>query len=67
MRSALWRGIALLSVSETDSVQSQGQAVESLGKSAFEHMKAIGGIPKNVNQLTPDIDKLMRKVILIIF
>ena len=66
MRSALRRGIELLSAPETDSVQSQGQTIQNSGKSASEHMKVIDGIPKNVTQLKPDIDKLMCKVILIV-
>jgi len=63
MRSALRRGIELLSA---DSVQSQGQTVQNSGNSTSEHMKATDGIPKNVIQLKPDIDKLMCKVIPIV-
>ena len=66
MRSAFLRGVDLLSASETDSAQSQGQIIENPGKSASEHMEAINGVPKNVAQLKPVIDKLMCKVILIV-
>ena len=66
MHSAFWRGIDILSASGTDSAQSQGQTVENPGRSASEHMEAIGGVPKNVTQLKPVIDKLMCKVILIV-
>ena len=66
MRSALQKGIELLSAPETDSGRSQVQTVQNSGKSASEHMKAIGWIPKNVVQLKPDINKLMCKVIPIV-
>ena len=66
MRSAFWRGVDILSASGTDSAQSQGQTIESPGRSASEHMEAIGGVPKNVTKLKPVIDKLMCKVISII-
>ncbi len=65
MRSAIWRGVELLSNSEPDSVQSWGQTVESPSKSASEHMENIGGVPKNVTQLKPVISKLMHKVVTI--
>jgi len=66
MRSAFWRGVDILSASETDPAQSQGQTVESPGRSASEHMEAISRVPKNVTKLKPVIDKLMRKVISIV-
>ena len=66
MRSALRKGIELLSAPETDSVRSQVRTVQNSGKSASENMKAIGGVPKNVAQLKPDINKLMCKVTLIV-
>jgi len=66
MCSALRRVIELLSVPETDLVQSQGQTIQNSSKSASEHMKVIDGIPKNVTQLKPNIDKLICKMILIV-
>jgi hypothetical protein len=64
MRSAFWRGIEHLRAPESDSVQCQGKTAENSGKSASEHMEGISGVPKNVTQLKPVIDKLMRKVIM---
>ena len=66
MRSAFLRGVGLLSASETGSAQSQGQIVEDPGESASENMEAINGVPQNVAQLKPVIDKLMCKVIPIV-
>jgi hypothetical protein len=65
MRSAFRRGAELLSEPESGSVQSQGQTVETSGKSAAEHIEGIGGVPKNAAQLKPVINELMRKVIMI--
>ena len=65
MRSVFWKGIEFLSVPELGIAQSQEQTVESPGKSACEHMEGMSGVPKNVTQLKPVIDKLMRKVITI--
>jgi hypothetical protein len=65
MRSAFRRGVDLLSETESDSVQSQGQTVESPSKSTSEHMEGVCGVPKNVTQLKPFINKLMSKVIMI--
>jgi hypothetical protein len=63
MRSAFARGIELLSEPESSSAQSQEQTVESPSKSASEHMEGISGVPKNVTQLKPVINELMRKVV----
>jgi hypothetical protein len=65
MRSAFKRGVELLSGPKSDSVGSQGKAVQNPSESASEHMEGIGGVPKNVAQIKPVIDKLMRKVIMI--
>ena len=65
MRSAFLRGVELLSVPESNTVQSQGRTVENSGKYLSEQMEGISGVPKNVTQLQPVIDKLMRKVIMI--
>jgi hypothetical protein len=67
MRSAVWRGVELLSASASTSgsSQGQGQTIENFGKSASKNVEAIGGVPKNVTQLQPIIDELMRKVIVI--
>ena len=62
MRSAFKRGVELLSESESDTVQSQGKTVEVPGKSAAEHTEGIGRAPKNLTQLKPVINELMRKV-----
>jgi hypothetical protein len=62
MRSAFWRGIEVLSVPESDSVESQTQMVEESGKSVSERMEGAGKVPKNVTQLKPVIDQLIRKV-----
>ena len=61
MRSAFRRGVELLSEPELDSAQSQVQR----SKSAPKDMKGINGVPKNVTQLKPVIDKLMQRVIAI--
>jgi hypothetical protein len=65
MQSAFWRGIERLGAPESDSVQSQGQTAvaDNSGKSTSEHLEGISGVPKNVAQLQPVIDQLMRKVI----
>jgi len=65
MCSAFWKGIEVLSVPESGTVQSQEQMVENPGKSASEHMEGMSGVPKNVAQLKPIIEKLIRKVIMI--
>jgi hypothetical protein len=65
MRSAFLRGVELLSMPESDSVQSQGRTVENTGKYLSEQMEGISGVPKNVTQLQPVIEKLMCKVIMI--
>jgi hypothetical protein len=65
MRSAFRRGVDLLSETETDSIRSQGQTIEIHSKSTLEHMEGIGGVPENVTQLKPVINKLMSKVITI--
>jgi hypothetical protein len=65
MRSAFWKGIEFLSVPESGTAQSQEQTIENPGKSACEHIEGMSGVPKNVTQLKPVIDKLMRKVITI--
>jgi hypothetical protein len=63
MHSAFWRGIERLGMPESDSLQCQG---ENSGKSTSEHMEGISGVPKNVTQLKPVIDQLVRKVIMFI-
>ncbi len=63
MQSAFWRGIERLRAPESDAVQSQGQTADNSGKSTSEHLEGISGVPKNVAQLQPVIDQLMRKVI----
>jgi hypothetical protein len=63
MRSAFWKGVELLSEPESDSVQSQGQNVE--GESTSKRMEGISRVPKNVTQLKPALNELMRKVIMI--
>jgi hypothetical protein len=65
MCSAFWKGIEFLSASESGTAQSQEQTVENPGKSASEHMEGMSGVPKNVAQLKPIIDELMRKVIVV--
>jgi hypothetical protein len=65
MRSAFKRGIELLSEPESDSAQSQGKTMESASKYASECLEGVGGVPKNVTQLKPAIDKLMSKAIMI--
>ena len=65
MHSAFLRGVELLNQPELDSVQSPGQTVDSPRKSAPDHMGGIDGVPKNVTQLKPVMDKLMRKVTMI--
>jgi hypothetical protein len=59
MHSAFWRGIEVLSVPESDSVQSQMQMVEDSSKSVSEHMEGTGKVLKNVTQLKPFIDQLI--------
>jgi hypothetical protein len=65
MRSAFLRGVELLSAPESNFIQSQGRTVENSSKYSSEHMEGIDGVPKNVTQLQPVIDKLMCKVIMI--
>jgi hypothetical protein len=62
MSSAVTRGVKLLSELESDSVQRQGEIAENSSKSASEYMEGVGWVPKNMTQLKPVIDKLMRKV-----
>jgi hypothetical protein len=66
MRSAFKRGIELLSEPESNSVQSRGKPVEGSSKSASENMEGIVGVPKNVTQLKPVFNELMRKVMIMI-
>lgn len=65
MRSAFRKGVELLNEPELDSVQRRGKNVESPSRSASEHTEDIIGVPKNVAQLKPVINELMRKVIAI--
>jgi len=65
MRSAFKTGIEFLSEPEPGSVQSQGKPVDSSRISASECIEGIDGVPKNVDQLRPFINELMRKVIAI--
>jgi hypothetical protein len=66
MRSAFKKGVELLSEPESDSVRSQGQSSGNRRECASEDLEGIG-IPKNVTQLKPNINKLMDKVIIIVF
>ena len=59
MRSAFRRGVELLSELELDPVKSQGQS----SKSVTENMEGINGVPKNVTQLKPVVNRLLHKVI----
>jgi hypothetical protein len=63
MHSAFWKGVELLSEPESDSVQSEGQNLET--ESTSKRMEGIGRVPKNVTQLKPVVNELMRKVIMI--
>ena len=64
MHSVFWRGIELLSEPKLSAVQSQEQLfIVENPLSTSEHMESICGVPKNVAQLKPVIDKLIRKVI----
>lgn len=65
MRSALSRGVELLSEPELGSVQTQEQTEENPGKSSSDNKEVIGGVPKNAAQLKPVLDKLKRKVIIV--
>jgi hypothetical protein len=65
MRSAVRRGVELLSGLESSTAQSQGQAIEGSSKSAPGHIEDINKIPKNVAQLKSAIGKLMQNVIMI--
>jgi hypothetical protein len=65
MCSAFLRGVELLSAPELNSVQNQGRTVENSSNYSSKHMEGISGVPKNVTQLQPVIDKLMCKVIMI--
>lgn len=64
MCSAFSRGVELLSEPESDPVRCQGKTAKGHGKPTSEHTEDIGRVPKNVIQLKPIIDKLMRKVII---
>ena len=66
MCSAFKRGVELLSEPESNSVQSQTKTVENPSKSASEYLEGISGILKDAIQLKLVMDKLMRKVILIV-
>jgi len=64
MCSAFQRGIELLSELKSSTVQSREQPfIVENPLSTSEHMESICGVPKNVAQLKPVIDKLIRKVI----
>jgi hypothetical protein len=65
MRSAFRRGVELLSEPESDPVRGQEQTVESPRRSVSEHLEGVSGVPKNVTELKPIIDKLIDKVIMI--
>jgi hypothetical protein len=68
MRSAFRKGVELLSERcepESDTVRSQGQSSGSLRECTSEDLEGIG-VPKNATQLKPFINKLMRKVIIIV-
>jgi archaellum component FlaC len=65
MRSAVRRGVELLSRLESSTSRSRGQAIESSSKSAPEHIEDIDKIPKNVAQLKSVISELTQNVIMI--
>ena len=65
MCSAFKTGIELLSEPEPGSIQTQGKPVDSSSISASEHTEGIVGVPKNVAQLKPIINELLRKVMAI--
>lgn len=65
MRSAFRRGIELLSEQGSDSSRSQEQNAKNV-EFASENIEGVcGGVPRNVTQLKPVIDKLIRKVVMI--
>ena len=69
MRTAFWKGVELLGEPMSSSVQSREQpfTVETPPESTSEHTEDICGVPKNVAQLEPVIDKLICKVIMTLF
>jgi hypothetical protein len=58
MRSAFWRGVALLNESQSVMGQCQGEITASSGLSHTE----FNAIPKDVMSLKPVINLLMKKV-----
>ena len=65
MRSTFRRGIELLSEQESDTSQSQEQTAKNV-ESASENIEGVcGGVPRNVTQLKPVINELMRKMVMI--
>ena len=66
MRGAFWKGVELLGEPKSGSAQSREQpfTAETPPESTSEHTEGICGVPKNVAQLKPAIDELIRKVIL---
>ena len=65
MRSAFRRGIELLSEQGSDSSRSQEQNAKNV-EFASENIEGVcGRVPRNVTQLKPVIDKLIRKVVMI--
>jgi hypothetical protein len=65
MRSAVKRGVELLSRLESSTSGSQGEAIESSSKNAPEYIENIDKIPKDVAQIKSVISKLMQNVIII--
>jgi len=63
MRSAFWRGVALLEESEVDGQLGQGPTAGP--PNTLAHAEGISEVPRNIALIKPAIDKLMEKVILI--
>ena len=60
MRSAFWRGVALLNESQPDVGQCQGELAVNSGPSS--HIEGFSEIPKDVMALKPAIGLLINKV-----
>lgn len=60
MRSAFWRGVALLNESQPDAGQPQGETAVESGPSS--HAEGFSEIPKDVMALKPVIGLLMKTV-----
>jgi hypothetical protein len=62
MRSAFWRGVALLKESEGDGPR-LGQGPTAGPSNTSAHAEGISEVPRDVALIKPAIDKLMDKVI----